>query len=545
MHPFSPQSIANSGLSGAGGVDQGQYSDCVFEASMAAVATTTSGQAAIAQMIVQNSDGSYTVTFPGDAQNPVTLTQSVLTAAGVSDSSTWADILEAALLNSNISEFANGAQLPSNATGAADGSPPTPAQYALYLLTGNLASKDVASSPDIGAEINQALGNDQPVVAYCANNDQGALVSGHEWTVISCMASNPQGIQITLRNPWGSYGNSGTTQDGVTYDGNAEVTMSLANFGQYYEEVTFGNIPTGLIGQVVLAETSTNSPALASLNGLLYLAWTGVGNNQLNVNCSADNGVTFAGKKIGEDTSQQAPVLCACQGNLFIAWTGVGNNNLNVSIVNVSGNKVSGFSGKVTLMSETSLYSPALASLNGLLYLAWTGVGNNQLNVAVSLNNGTSFVNKYVSTQTSTAAPALTVQNGVLYIAWKGDGNDNLNIGQVAISGNAISKITNVVTLPDTSKNSPALASNGNLYLSWKGDGNTNLNVESSTNGGQSFSNKLTSVQTSNVAPALGSLNHSFSAGTGSSAVTVTLESVYIAWTGVDNNFLNVAQVSG
>jgi hypothetical protein len=54
MHPFSPQDIANSGLSGAGGVDQGKYTDCVFEASAAAVATTKSGQAAISQMIVQN-----------------------------------------------------------------------------------------------------------------------------------------------------------------------------------------------------------------------------------------------------------------------------------------------------------------------------------------------------------------------------------------------------------------------------------------------------------------------------------------------------------
>ena len=56
MHVFSSQNIANSGLGGAGGVDQGALGDCVFEVSLAAVATTTSGQAAIAQMIVQNSD---------------------------------------------------------------------------------------------------------------------------------------------------------------------------------------------------------------------------------------------------------------------------------------------------------------------------------------------------------------------------------------------------------------------------------------------------------------------------------------------------------
>ncbi len=523
MHPFSSQTIANSGMFG---IKQGTRDDCVFEACAAAVASTATGQAAISQMIVQKAPGSnnpYTVTFPGDPQNPVHVTQTIVTNTGVSDSATWADILEAAIITSDPN-FANGAQLPPNATGAADGSSPTPAQYALYLLTGSLASKDVASSNNIGMEISQALANGQPVVAYCANDDQGALVSGHEWTVVSC---NPQANQITLRNPWGSFGIAGTTEDGVSYDGYAEVTMTLQLFGQYYGEVTFGYIP-GLVCQVVLGETSTNSPALASLNGLLYLAWTGVGNNELNVNCSEDNGATFAGKAMSADTSQQAPALCANQGNLFMAWTGVGNNKLNVCKVNVSGNSVTGFAGKVTL-SETSRYSPALASLNGLLYLAWTGVGNNKLNIAVSLNNGTSFVNKYVSSQTSTAAPALTVQNGVLYIAWKGDGNDSLNVGRVAISGSTILNITNVVTLPDTSKNPPALASNGNLYLAWKGDGNANLNVENSTNGGQSFGDKFTSDQTSNVAPALASLN----------------ESVYAAWTGTANSSLNVARICG
>jgi hypothetical protein len=522
-YPFTPQIIASSGLSGAGGVDQGQYSDCVFEASLAAVATTFTGQAAISQMIVQNADGSYTVAFPGNPEQPVNLTQSALTTLGVTDSATWADILEAALITSNPN-FANGAVLPLNATGAADGSPPTPAQYALYLLTGNLASKDVASSPEIGQEINQALGNGQPVVAYCSNDDQGALVSGHEWTVIAC---DPQASYITLRNPWGSYGTAGTTDDGVSYDGNAEVTMSLALFGQYYDEVTFGNA-LGLIGPVVLSEWSPRRPALASLNGLLYLAWVQMGVRELNVNCSADNGATFAGKATSKDTSAQAPALCAHQGNLYIAWTGDGNNALNVSQVNVSGNTVTGFSGKVTL-TETSLNAPALASLNGLLYLAWTGVGNNELNIAVSLNKGGSFVNKYVSTQTSPAAPTLTVQNGDLYIAWKGDGNDNLNVGQVAISGNTISNITNVVTLPDTSKHSPAIASNGDLYLAWQGDGNDKMNVESSTDGGQTFGNKFTSAYKSNDAPALGNLNLS----------------MYLAWTAAGNGRLNVAQVSG
>ena len=235
-HPFSPQSIANSGLSGAGAVDQGKYNDCVFEASAAAVAATARGQLAISQSIVQNSDGSFTVTFPGAPKSPIQVTQADLKTTGVHDSATWADVLEAALIISDPN-FANGAKLPPNATGAADGSPPTPAQYALHLFTGSPASKDVASSSKIGNEIAQALGNSQPIVAFCANNDGGALVSGHEWTVTAC---DPQANRITLRNPWGNYKTAGTSKAGVTYDGNAEVTVTLQLFGQFYKEVTFG-----------------------------------------------------------------------------------------------------------------------------------------------------------------------------------------------------------------------------------------------------------------------------------------------------------------
>jgi len=125
-HPFTAQDIANSGLSGAGGIDQGSLDDCVFEACAAAVATTPTGRATISEMIALNSNGSYTVTFPGEygTASPATVTQSTLISTGVSDSATWADVLEAALITSDFN-FANDAQLPPNATGAADGSSAT------------------------------------------------------------------------------------------------------------------------------------------------------------------------------------------------------------------------------------------------------------------------------------------------------------------------------------------------------------------------------------------------------------------------------------
>jgi hypothetical protein len=223
-------------LSGAGGINQGKHNDCVFEASAAAVATTARGRAAISEMIVQDADGSYAVTFPGEPRNRITVTQADLKTARVSDSATWAGVLEAALIKWNP-QFANGAKLPANAKGAPGGAAPTPAQYALHLLTGSPASKDVAWASRIGDRIAEALGHGRPVVAFCANNDERALVSGHEWTVMACDA---RAQRITLRNPWGKFGTAGTTKNGVAYNGYAEVTMTLQQFGQFYKEVTFG-----------------------------------------------------------------------------------------------------------------------------------------------------------------------------------------------------------------------------------------------------------------------------------------------------------------
>jgi hypothetical protein len=75
-------------------------------------------------------------------------------------------------------------------------------------------------------------------------------------------------------------------------------------------------------------------------------------------------------------------------------------------------------------LGDTSPLTPALASLNGNMYIAWKGDGNDNLNVMVSTDNGQTFGNKFISSETSPQAPALAAHNGNLYIAWKGDGND-------------------------------------------------------------------------------------------------------------------------
>ncbi|RSL16088.1 hypothetical protein EDE15_1597 [Edaphobacter aggregans] len=320
-----------------------------------------------------------------------------------------------------------------------------------------------------------------------------------------------------------------TAYNPVTDCGQKAVIVSNASPGGEVDLYYNNSTASVFTGKVTLGDTSPKSPSIASLNGNLYIAWKGDGNDNLNVMGSGDNGLTFGGKFTSPETSPQSPSICAHNGNLYIAWKGDGNDNLNVAQVNVSGANVTGFSHKVTL-GDTSPLTPALASLNGNLYIAWKGDGNDNLNVMGSANNGATFGGKFTSPETSPQAPSLTAHNGGLYIGWKGDGNDNLNVAHVNVSGANVTGFSNKLTVGDTSQLTPALASvNGKLYMGWKGDGNDWLNVESSTNNGASFGGKYTSFETSPQAPALSAHNGK----------------MYISWKGDGNDNLNVAALCG
>lgn len=245
-HGFSPAQIAEEAASG---VDQYKIGDCVFESTVAALAGTKYGQEKISQMIAGNADGSYTVTFPGDKEHPVTVNASDLADPRIKDSAQWARILEAAVVK-GYPHFADGANVPDGAPGGSskprsfwgeiigldpETEKPTGAQYAMYLLTGETATKTNAGTDDKVAEkIEEALQSDRPVTAFCKDRDNGAFVDGHMWTVTDY---NPQTQEITVRNPWGNF--QGREGDGIKDLGDGLVRMPLATFKKDFEEVAF------------------------------------------------------------------------------------------------------------------------------------------------------------------------------------------------------------------------------------------------------------------------------------------------------------------
>ena len=223
------QSLQNISSSG---VDQGQYGDCVFEASLTSLASTPTGQAQLSKMITENSDGSYKVVFPGDSSHPVTVTQDDLSKLGTQDSALWAKIIETAFVKAypELSKGNYPGQLP-------NGQSATPAQYALNLLSGSPATKTTASDSNIDSVLDTAINkNHQSVVVCCTDDDQKALVSGHEWTVVEY---NHNTKTVIVRNPWGSSTlKEGENKNGISALADGKMQMSLSTFSKYYGEVT-------------------------------------------------------------------------------------------------------------------------------------------------------------------------------------------------------------------------------------------------------------------------------------------------------------------
>src|SRR5262245_31959136 len=136
-------------------------------------------------------------------------------------------------------------------------------------------------------------------------------------------------------------------------------------------------------------ETSDDAPTLTVHRGILYISWKGSGNDNLNV---AKVDVTDLGNDelqingIGEkiilgDTSSTAPALASHDNKLFIAWKGSGNDNLNLMYSDL--HPVVSFRTDLKHISaETSDAAPTVATHRRKLFVGWKGSGNDALNSA-------------------------------------------------------------------------------------------------------------------------------------------------------------------
>jgi hypothetical protein len=134
--------------------------------------------------------------------------------------------------------------------------------------------------------------------------------------------------------------------------------------------------------KVVLADTSIDGPAIATMGNGTVLAWTGTdASHHLNIMTSTD-GLHYSNKHILPETSLWRPAVLFIvsgralpYGTIALAWTGTDpGHTLNLEFISTPDFSVT---NKIIYWGETSFTAPALASINGDVnsdvYLAWAG----------------------------------------------------------------------------------------------------------------------------------------------------------------------------
>ncbi len=197
------------------GVQQGIIGDCYFVASLAAVAQMS--PETIKQMIVDNKNGTYTVTFPGAKNEPITVTAPTEAERGLYNGSSeygvWASVLEKAYGAYCRKDFTR--RTPLNWTGGlttvegADGGGIFLGKL-MRLLTGEDTDSDlqwVTRKSVTKSKLMEHVGGQDkvPVVAWQKpfRNYGLATVTNHVYSVIDYDPEGEDGGTVTLYNPWG------------------------------------------------------------------------------------------------------------------------------------------------------------------------------------------------------------------------------------------------------------------------------------------------------------------------------------------------------
>ena len=264
---------------------------------------------------------------------------------------------------------------------------------------------------------------------------------------------------------------------------------------------------------VILADHARNGPALVVsetqyaggfTSRVLFAACADTDDSgRLQLLASGDGGTTFTPSPETGDFSDARPALAQLNGDVFLAWKGSGNQQLNVAklqYASAAGSWGSPAIGDRIGIDAISDAGPALASHGGQLVLAWKGVDNGAVNVAF-WNPGTAgFSNILTLGEVTITEPSLVSHDNRLLVAWTGS-DLHLNVAELPAGG---SSLTGKVTLPDTSRQGPALASfNNRLFLALSADFTGELVIMASDDGGRTFDGRPRTPQTSEWTTAL------------------------------------------
>jgi hypothetical protein len=271
--------------------------------------------------------------------------------------------------------------------------------------------------------------------------------------------------------------------------------------------------------QIELTDRATaTGPALALHNGVLCMAWQGVGQNNIWVAVSRNNGATWSAQtELNDRATVDAPALAVVGSKFAMAWRGLNQDNIWVSTsddglswspqIELNDRSTSAgpglasdghlavmawkgtgqtniwvststdgihWSGQVELADRASQYGPRIAAGAGRFAMAWCGIEQNNIWVATSKNGISWTPQKELNDRATTASPAISYcENlGAFYMAWRGLEQDNI---WVSYSGDGESWTPQVELLDRSCNNGPALSPVAEtLYMAWQGSGQNN-----------------------------------------------------------------------
>ncbi len=202
------------------GLSQGTYNDCFFLSPLAGV--IQNDPAAVARMIKDNHNGTYTVTFPGAPDKPITVTPptdaELALGASSGQDGTWLTVLEKAYAYHRNRESGQ----------------PNPNPYeqidsggllgtGLQIVTGHSSDQDILALTSKAAtreKLKASLAQKGAITAstFGAGSSDKNIMSSHVYAVLGY---DPATDRVTIRNPWGANGeprgiaHPDSQQDGV------------------------------------------------------------------------------------------------------------------------------------------------------------------------------------------------------------------------------------------------------------------------------------------------------------------------------------------
>ena len=225
----------------------------------------------------------------------------------------------------------------------------------------------------------------------------------------------------------------------------------------------------------ITTERGYGRPGLTNVGSRLYVGWAGTNGTTsarpINMGYSDDGGQTIHKVTYTDTTvNNEGPAVANLDGTVYLAWAGT-NSTHNITVGYYDG------SSSVqchTILADTSTHAPSLVVYRGTMYMAWIGTTNNHIYFAQILpcsNGQVALQNREAVGDSSNAGPSLVTFNDKLYVGWSGtDSATHINIGQY----NGSTSLQNKAELSSTSADGVGLtvAPNTNpakLYLAYRG----------------------------------------------------------------------------